>query len=952
MEYFQTEGNQFTEETFSVSNNGAYTVYAKDKAGNEKIKVINVTKIDRENLIVTVLSNDNAKNKSGDILEITGKTNRAVTQIDESKIKLEGNGKKQDTVETTIVDDETVLFKITCSNGNGDLNLKLEQGAFKDSSGNASRETIKKITELDNQGPTINEFKIINTSTNSIKVQISAEETQGVGLDEQNTFSYYISKNQNFESEEAIISNEATCEMQDLLQNTTYYLRAVVKDKLGNKTISTIIQGTTQSVPGGEDYVLGINKPYIEFSDVQWQDQKAGITITNNSNFNMQYKILNNENVVITNWTNATESTVNVNDMYNNYWVVARLADGENVENENYGSEASTLVFDTVYPSVLVMQQTGLTNSEVTVNTNFTENESGIEIQKWETGEILDESYFETGGNIFTGNSFKVNSNGRYTVYVKDRAGNETIETILVTNQDKSLPLITETKLNNNASKVIKNGMKSEIICIPNKPVENLDINHIKIEGAGATGSTLNARKNEADGSIIVEITAGSVSGNINLKFEEGAFSDNAGNPNTEQTFENIIAVDNDAPKINNVKIVGTTTGSITVQVEAQDVGSAGLSTEETYSFYISDSRTFKDPNQITEKNYFIFRNLKKDTQYYIKVIVKDALGNESESDIKDVRTESVSEGEITDQIITWSNEKATLSVDSDNGDLLIQYKIISDTGETKQDWAVLEKGASIENLYHKYKVILRLSDTTEIEGGNYSDEITVNILDETSPRIDVTEQNSFAKDKTRFTVTVTENESGIKVKKWAKGSLSKEYFRTGGTTFSENYFDVTENGTYTIYVSDKAGNETIKVVTATKFDKTGPEIEINVEKTQQNKIKITVVSAEDRGVGMPQTPTYKYYISESEDVKESDLKNTSTQTTYTYDKAEEGKTYYIYVSTEDKLQNTGKSEVKQFKLEKNQSIGPVSIVTKPLQLFYNNIKFIINDAIKINNML
>ncbi|WP_379358712.1 MULTISPECIES: S-layer homology domain-containing protein [unclassified Paenibacillus] len=54
--------------------------------------------------------------------------------------------------------------------------------------------------------------------------------------------------------------------------------------------------------------------------------------------------------------------------------------------------------------------------------------------------------------------------------------------------------------------------------------------------------------------------------------------------------------------------------------------------------------------------------------------------------------------------------------------------------------------------------------------------------------------------------------ENGISLMKWAAGSQTADYFATQGTAFSES-FEISENGTYTVYALDTAGNVTVTVI-------------------------------------------------------------------------------------------------------------------------------------------
>ncbi|MDF2866403.1 MAG: repeat family protein [Clostridia bacterium] len=65
--------------------------------------------------------------------------------------------------------------------------------------------------------------------------------------------------------------------------------------------------------------------------------------------------------------------------------------------------------------------------------------------------------------------------------------------------------------------------------------------------------------------------------------------------------------------------------------------------------------------------------------------------------------------------------------------------------------------------------------------------------------------------------VTVTDDISGIKTKKWLSGSKTVNDFQSAGTIF-DTEFTVTVNGTYTIYTEDNAGNKTVRQVIITQI--------------------------------------------------------------------------------------------------------------------------------------
>ncbi len=78
----------------------------------------------------------------------------------------------------------------------------------------------------------------------------------------------------------------------------------------------------------------------------------------------------------------------------------------------------------------------------------------------------------------------------------------------------------------------------------------------------------------------------------------------------------------------------------------------------------------------------------------------------------------------------------------------------------------------------------------------------------------------------------------GIDVTKYAKGNVDISYFKSNGSIATSNEIRVTENGIYTVYVKDLAGNEVISTIEIDKIDKTAPKVSINsIEKNTNGTI-------------------------------------------------------------------------------------------------------------------
>ncbi|CAH1205519.1 hypothetical protein PAECIP111893_02364 [Paenibacillus plantiphilus] len=112
---------------------------------------------------------------------------------------------------------------------------------------------------------------------------------------------------------------------------------------------------------------------------------------------------------------------------------------------DNAGNEAvETIAISNIDRNVPTIDLTGSptssTNGIVTV-TVATYADSGISVLKWAAGNE-GTVFFTTGGEAIVGNEFTVTSNGTYTVYARDNAGNEAVETITISNIDRNVPTI------------------------------------------------------------------------------------------------------------------------------------------------------------------------------------------------------------------------------------------------------------------------------------------------------------------------------------------------------------------------------------------------------------------------------------------------------------------------------------------------------------------------------
>ena len=295
----------------------------------------------------------------------------------------------------------------------------------KDEAGNIASQTIN-IDKIDKDAPVVN----IETqaTSNTIKVTVTSyTDGTGIGLNDTPEFRYYITAN-NAELETIEPTRTSTNtqeEFPSLTQNTPYYIKVELEDKLGNisKTYRTVSTGS-----------LDASSDDIKVTDPQWENKQAKVQITNNSTYNMQYQVVKSgtEYNPNANWTlveNAQKET-EVSGLLHGDTVYVRLTDGNNVSGTIIKE-----VQDTTNPSIQVTgNATDWTKENITITVNAQDNESGLQAQAYSfDGQTWQEENTKT---------YQENA-GEVTIRVRDEAGNIASQTINIDKIDKQGPSIT-----------------------------------------------------------------------------------------------------------------------------------------------------------------------------------------------------------------------------------------------------------------------------------------------------------------------------------------------------------------------------------------------------------------------------------------------------------------------------------------------------------------------------
>lgn len=205
------------------------------------------------------------------------------------------------------------------------------------------------------------------------------------------------------------------------------------KDTVGNMTIQTITVSN-----------IDMEAPTITLTPTK--------TAPTNVAIDVDVDVVDNNPIVEKKWAKGnkdvvffeTDGTDIVGDSFNvsengQYTVFAKDSAGntslKTITVSNIDMDPPTI---TLTPSTL-----DATNAQIDVDVQAVDHNTIVEL-KWTNGN-KPISYFATGGTPVTDGKFIVSDNGMYTVYAKDSAGNESVQTLTVTNLDFEAPVITLT---------------------------------------------------------------------------------------------------------------------------------------------------------------------------------------------------------------------------------------------------------------------------------------------------------------------------------------------------------------------------------------------------------------------------------------------------------------------------------------------------------------------------
>jgi len=546
--------------------------------------------------------------------------------------------------------------------------------------------------------------------------------------------------------------------------NTTVYARG--KDLAGNESgLSTLT-------------VVNIDKivPIVTLSDggVTTSSVTVNATATDTGGSELapaSYQYSKDNGVT---WTSATSDTsYTFNSLTTGtYECKAKVAD-----NAGNSAISSAVAMTTTGLGTIAMSAdvTAWTNGNVSVTINY-------------PTEIVTKQYSTDAATWNTYTTPIVVSTNNTTVYAKglDAGGNQTMQaTLTVSNIDKIVPIVTLSDGGVTTSSVTVTAIASD---------------------TGGSGLTPASYQYSKDNGVTWTSTTSATSYTFNSLLT-GTYQckvkvvDNAGNSATSSA------------------VAMTTTGLGTIAMSADVTGPTNGNVIVTINYPAEIVTKQYSTNGTTWNTYTTSVVVTTNSTVYAKGL--DAGGNQTMqatltvSNIDKVAPTTVATYKKADGTAysydTWTNQSVTVTaVGNDGTGSGINRYEITYNGSTYYD---LPGGTVTMSSSGRTGVWVRAIDNAGNIGSNSATNIVS--IDKTVPIVTLSQTATLEYTKT-ITTNVYDSESGILVKKWAKGSQSLAYFAGSGTVFTGTTFDVNENTTYTVYTKNNSGSETIATIVVT----------------------------------------------------------------------------------------------------------------------------------------
>lgn len=813
-----------TSNVFTVSTNGDYLIEVLDKAGNIGKTTHTVTNIDKVKPTITAsVSTDKPWNKDIEVT-LTASDNVAVAKV----VNTKG-------VELTGVKSGSSMVYVTSEASNGSYTYTVT-----DTAGNTASVTVK-IANIDKDKPVIDSIvKSTEVPVNtSVGITVTAHDV-GLGLTDK---PFRFDGGEWSEIGETTITSNGTyvVEVMDKAGNIASKSYEVTNLDFDAPVVNKVAQST--DLPTNKDVVLTVDAEDIglglatkayRMNGSEWRLSNK-FTVSSNGDYTIEvldmagnigsyvHKVTNIDKVapkisVVSTNTNPTNQDVVLNVTATDNVGIAKVVNEAGDElplvggvftytvatNGTYKFTTYDTAGNTASASIKVEnidKQNPVVDkitksTEVPVNTSVT-----VSVTAHDVGLGLDAKPYSWDGTSWTdANSTVIKSNGTYSVYVRDKSGNVVSKEFEITNLDFDAPVVDSVIQSTDAQ------TNKDITITVNAHDIGLGLASKAYRLGGGVWQSSNKFTISTNGSYLIEVL--DEAGNI------GSYTHTVSNIDKELPGITI-SVDKTEPVNTDVVLKITATDNVEVAKVVNEAGEElegiGTASSKSYSYTVTGNGSY------TFTVYDTAGNFKKGT-FKVENIDKS-------NPVLDKISKSTEDPINTNVVVTVTAHDVGLGL-ADK-----PYKF--DNG----DWTDVASTTITSN--GTYTVQIK-----DKAGNVITESYEVSNLDFIAPVISSARvlQTRPVKESARIAVQATDEGFGL---------ADKAYKLNDGDWQTANWFDVTDNGTYTVYVRDKAGNITSTTVEVTNIDKVKPELTYTVSTTEPtNTLYVYLVATDNMELG------------------------------------------------------------------------------------------------------
>ena len=614
--------------------------------------------------------------------------------------------------------------------------------------------------------------------------------------------------------------------------NGTYYIWA--KDNSGR------ISKKSVEVKNYDNIKPTINTP--EIKPTEWTNGDVTITIgVKDEQSKLGGYAITTSDKAPTTWENIKNSPASYNIIYKatangTYYIWVKDTAG----NISYTTVKISNI-DKTKPSVTAqgIKPIEWTNGTVDISAVANDNESkliGYTITK--SDKVPDNWTAVSGSPKSQSISHTVTENGTYYIWAKDTAGNTSYSTIKVTNIDKvkptlKTPTIDPTKWTNGGVKIsaVTSDSDSKIAGYAVTTSDNSPANWTAVKNSPKDYTIVHTVTENGTYYVWVKDTAGNIS----------------------YTNVKVANIDKTAPTIKNPTANPTawTNGDVTIVTTLTDKDS------KLVGYNVTNSAT-APATWTSIKNletYDVNRKVTENGTYYIWT--KDAAGNVSSSSIEVKNIDKVKPTITAPKLNPngWTNGNVTISFTVKDSESKLKSYAISTTNKTPTAWETIKNSPTSQDVtYNVTNNATYYIWVKDVADNIASTSIEVKNIDKVKPTINnlTTNPTTVTNGNVKITATLKDSNSkllGYYVQTNTGTPTNWTSIKNSPESYSLEY-NVSENGTYYVWVKDSAGNTDSKSIKVSNIDRVKPTVSVQYTSTKYDSCATSTQECYDKQNG------------------------------------------------------------------------------------------------------